>query len=248
MIYKTILNKRLKGDKGIAVLLDPDNYPEQKLIELFNFIKTENCKVDLILVGGSLLLHADFEKFVTFVKGQTSIPVIIFPGSNKQISKYADAILFLSLISGRNAEYLIGQQVEAAPLIKKIDLETISTGYILIEGGKQSTTALVSNTVPIPSDNYSLAANTALAGEMMGMKIIYLEAGSGALKAVNKKIIQNVKDCISVPLIVGGGIVNENIAKEIFEAGADFIVLGNVLEKDFTVLKRISNLLQNLSL
>lgn len=234
MIYEQVKSEKRK----LAVLIDPDKQSEKNLLQLIEL--AENARVDFFFVGGSLLLQNRFEQTIETIKANSKIPVIIFPGNNYQISKHADAILFLSLISGRNAEYLIGQHVVAAPLIKEANLETIPTGYLLMDGGRISTTSYITQTVPIPNDKPDIAVATALAGEMLGMKLIYLEAGSGAENPVSAEIIKAVKKNISVPLIVGGGIRSAEQAEEICKAGADIIVVGNILEKEPELLMEIS--------
>jgi len=235
MIYD-LLKSQYK--KQVAVLIDPDKQTEESLAQLVDL--AENARTDFFFVGGSLLLEDRFEKTISYIKERSKIPVIIFPGNNYQISAKADAILFLSLISGRNPEYLIGQQVIAAPLIKEANLETIPTSYLLIDGGRISTTSYITQTVPIPNDKPDIAVATALAGEMLGMKLIYLEAGSGAINSVSAEMIKAVKKNISVPLIVGGGIRSAEQAEEICKAGADIIVVGNILEKEPQLLMEIS--------
>ncbi len=235
MIYSLI---KSRNKKQLAVLIDPDKQNEESLAQLVDL--AENARTDFFFVGGSLLLEDRFEKTISYIKEHSKIPVIIFPGNNYQVSTKADAILFLSLISGRNAEYLIGQQVIAAPLIKEAKLETIPTGYLLIDGGRISTTSYITQTVPIPNDKPDIAVATALAGEMLGMKLIYLEAGSGAINSVSAEMIAAVKKNISVPLIVGGGIRTGEQAEEICKAGADIIVVGNILEKKPELLMEIS--------
>ena len=232
MLYDQIKNS---SHKQLVVLIDPDKQNEHSLLHLIELAK--NARVDFFFVGGSLLLENCFEETI---KTNSKIPVIIFPGNSYQVSKQADAILFLSLISGRNAEYLIGQQVIAAPTIKEAQIETIPTGYILIDGGRTSTTSYITQTIPIPNDKADIAVATALAGEMLGMKLIYLEAGSGAKNCVNTKMISTVKKNISVPLLVGGGICSAEQAEEICQAGADVIVVGNILEKEPELLLEIS--------
>lgn len=234
-IYQHILQA---SQRLLAVLIDPDKQTEESLLQLIK--RAENCKVDLFFVGGSLLVEDSFEKTVSTIKANSSIPVIIFPGNNYQISDKADALLFLSLISGRNAEYLIGQHVTAAPLIKEHNLEAIPTGYMLIDGGRVSTTSYITQTVPIPADKPDIAVATAIAGEMLGMKLIYLEAGSGAHAHVSASMIRAVKNNINIPLIVGGGIRSGEHAEAVCKAGADVIVVGNVLEKEPELLMEIS--------
>ena len=185
-------------------------------------------------------MKANFEATIEAIKLQCNIPVVIFPGSNYQLSNKADAVLFLSLISGRNPEYLIGQQVMAAPAIKQMGLEAISTGYILVDGGRTSSTSYITQTMPVPHDKIDLAIATAQAGELLGMKLIYLEAGSGAKKPISAEMIAAVKRNISVPLIVGGGIRTSEQAEEICKAGADILVVGNALEETPGLLMDIS--------
>lgn len=235
MVYEKIAEK--KAPK-LAVLVDPDKQSVDSLLALIKL--AVNCKTDFFFVGGSLLLENRFEETIATIKQRCNIPVIIFPGNSYQVSKSADAILFLSLISGRNAEYLIGQQVVAAPLVKEASLEVISTGYLLIDGGRISSTSYMTQTVPLPNDKSDLAVATALAGKMLGMKAIYLEAGSGAKQCVSTTIIKAVKQNVQMPLIVGGGIRTGEQAEEIAKAGADVIVVGNVLEKEPELLMEIS--------
>lgn len=235
MIYPLLQNK---NKKQLAVLVDPDKQNEVQLLALIQ--QAQNAKVDFFFVGGSLLMEDRFEQTIETIKSHCEIPVVIFPGNNYQISKRADALLMLSLISGRNAEYLIGQHVVAAPALKEARLETIPTGYILIDGGRTSTTSYITQTVPIPNDKADIAVATAIAGEMLGQKLIYLEAGSGAKHCVSTTLVRAVKKNISVPLIVGGGIRSSEQAEEICEAGADIIVVGNVLEKEPELLFEIS--------
>jgi len=229
-VYQKILSNQQNQKKSLAVLIDPDKQNPEELNETIAI--ANNVKVDFFLVGGSLLTTNSLHDTVSFIKNNSAIPLILFPGNATHIANDADAILFLSLISGRNPDLLIGQQVQAAPLLKASGMETISTGYILIDGGKPTTVSYVSNTVPIPADKPEIAAATALAGEMMGMKCIYLEAGSGAKNPVSENIIQTVRKNIAVPLIIGGGIRTAEKAIAACEAGADIIVIGNAAEKD----------------
>ncbi len=235
MIYEKFLQK---NSKQLAVLIDPDKQTAQGLSELIKLAET--CRADFFFIGGSLLMDDSFERTIAFVKEHSAIPVIIFPGNNYQVSARADALLFISLISGRNAEYLIGQHVLAAPVVKEAKIETIPTGYLLIDGGRISTTSYITQTVPIPNDKPDIAVATAMAGEMLGMKLIYLEAGSGAENTVSAEMIKAVKKHIAVPLIVGGGIRTGEMAEEICQAGADIIVVGNILEKNPELLMEIS--------
>ena len=233
-----MINKAGVSKKQLAVLIDPDKHQSDSLKALIHV--AESCRVDVFFVGGSLLLDDTFEKTIETIKTHSKIPIYIFPGNNYRLSKKADGILFLSLISGRNAEYLIGQHVVAAPLLKEANIEVIPTGYLLIDGGKISTTSYMTQTVPIPNDKPDIAVATAMAGEMLGLKMMYLEAGSGAQQTVSEKIIRAVKKNISVPLIVGGGIRTASQAEEICKAGADILVVGNILEKNPEVLMEIA--------
>jgi phosphoglycerol geranylgeranyltransferase len=234
------LNARGKqGKKSIAVLIDPDKIADAGQLEPLLRLANENC-VDYFFVGGSLVTTSNLTDVVRTIKDNISIPVVLFPGSALQIDPSADAILFLSLISGRNPDLLIGQHVVAAPILKSNKLQVLATGYILINSGKTTSVAYISNTTPIPEDKYSLAACTAMAGEMLGLKLIYLDAGSGAEREVNKKMISTVRKAVDVPLIVGGGINTPQKALNALEAGADLIVVGNALEKSPELLTEIA--------
>jgi putative glycerol-1-phosphate prenyltransferase len=238
-ILEAFNTQKRKGKKSIAVLIDPDKISEVSQLESLLRLANENC-VDYFFVGGSLVTTTNLTDVVKHIKDNISIPVVLFPGSALQIDPSADAILFLSLISGRNPDLLIGQHVVAAPILKNSKLEILSTGYILINSGKTTSVAYISNTTPIPEDKYSLAACTAMAGEMLGLKLIYLDAGSGAEREVNKKMISTVRKAVDVPLIVGGGINTPQKALNALEAGADLIVIGNALEKSPELLTEIA--------
>jgi phosphoglycerol geranylgeranyltransferase len=217
--------------RKIAVLIDPDkNQDDLKLVCLLEKINILNPA--FIFVGGSTVDVSQFNKTVELIKKLTTISLVIFPGSHNQIHEKADGILFLSLISGRNPDYLIGHHVEAAHLLKKMNVEVIPTGYLLIDGGKNSSVQYVSQTTPIPSDQENIAVKTAIAGEMLGLKTIFLDAGSGALNSVPLKMIREVKKNISIPLIVGGGLKTVEQIKSTFDAGADLVVIGNKIEDD----------------
>lgn len=224
------------GDKLLALLLDPDEYDDQSLKQILK--EAGNTKTDLILVGGSLVSNP-VAPFIQKIKENSEIPVLLFPGNLLQLSDNADGILFLSLISGRNPDLLIGNHVAAAPMIRNSGMEVISTGYILVENGRSTAVEYISNTRPVPSDKPDIAAATAIAGEMLGFKLIYLEAGSGAQYPVNPEMITEVKSKIKIPLVVGGGIRNAEDAKNILNAGADIIVVGNAVEKNTSLLKKI---------
>lgn len=229
MIYQDIITKQAGGKKSLAILIDPDKVSLNGTSKITDYANQAN--VDFIMIGGSLM--NDFiESTIEVVKQQTNIPVIIFPGSILQISGKADAILLLSLISGRNSEYLIGNHVYAAPILRKSGIEVISTGYILIGNDSSTSVAYMSGTCPIPEDKTDIIIATAIAGEMLGHKMIYLEAGSGSGRVVNEQVIREVKDNIQVPLITGGGIKTGKQAKNVFDAGADMIVIGNAIEQD----------------
>lgn len=224
--------------KKLAVLVDPDRQQPAQLTALIE--QALNAKVDFFFVGGSLLLDDRFEKTIMQLKSQQEIPVVIFPGNNYQVSKNADALLLLSLVSGRNADFLIGQHVIAAPHIKQAKLETISTAYLLIDGGRISTTSYMTQTVPIPADKPDVAVATVMAAEMLGMQMIYLEAGSGAMRCVPTEMVRLVKKNTDLPVVVGGGIKSGDDAEGLCIAGADVVVVGNVLEKSPELLMEIS--------
>jgi len=238
-ILEALSSRSKQKKKSIAVLIDPDKISDTSQLQTLLRLATENC-VDYFFVGGSLVTTTNLSQVIQVIKENVSIPVVLFPGSALQIEPSADAILFLSLISGRNPDYLIGQQVLAAPILKSNKLEILPTGYMLINSGKTTSVAYISNTTPIPEDKYSLAACTAMAGEMLGMKLIYLDAGSGAEREISKRMISTVRKSVDVPLIVGGGINTPQKAVHAFEAGADMIVVGNALEKSPALLTEIS--------
>src|SRR5688500_5180378 len=230
-ILKTLQQRHQEKKKSIAVLVDPDKAEDPaRLLHLIN-LASENC-VDYFFVGGSLVTSTNLSEVVEKIKENVTIPVVLFPGNAIQVEASSDAILFLSLISGRNAELLIGQHVIAAPILKNTRLEVIPTGYMLINSGKLTSVAYISNTMPIPDDKYSLAASTAMAGEMLGLQTIYLDAGSGAEKEISARMIASVRKAVTLPLIVGGGINSTQKAFNALEAGADLIVIGNALERN----------------
>jgi putative glycerol-1-phosphate prenyltransferase len=218
-----------RGKKHIAVLLDPDKLTEEKTLRYASII--EKSPAGMIFIGGSLVC-SDIEQTVELLKRETSKPVVLFPGSGGQFTPEADALLFLSLISGRNPEYLIGEHVRTAYQIKKSGIETIPTGYILIDGGRVTSVQYVSNTVPIPADKPDLAVSTAVAGELLGLKCLYLEAGSGAEFPVSAAVISAVRLNVSLPLIAGGGLRDMRAVENAFNAGADIAVIGTAFEKN----------------
>ncbi len=220
--------------KGIAVLIDPEKCDNgEKLFALLD--KASFAKVDYVFVGGSTVSHSEFQQTITAIRAHSTIPLIIFPGSFHQISEEADALLFLSLISGRNPDFLIGHHIAAAHELEEMNIEVIPTGYILIDGGTKSSVAYVSQTTPIPGDSYSIIRNTALAGKLLGMQLIYLDAGSGAKERVSEKCIQTISD-LGLPIIVGGGIRQIEEIDALHKAGASVVVIGNKLEEDIDFL------------
>lgn len=232
-IYKDLLISIETGQKQTAVLIDPDKFTAE---DAKFFISELPPGITHIFVGGSTDQGNKTEDTVSSVKAFSRLPVILFPGDHSQISDRADGLLFLSLISGRNPEYLIGQQVTAAKKLRGSSLEIIPTGYILIEGGKESAVERVSKTRPISQQNIQLIVDTALAGMFLGKKLIYLEAGSGALNPVSPEIISAVKEAIRIPLIVGGGIRTMEQQNLAFKAGADLVVIGTAFEESFVTL------------
>lgn len=229
-VWDRLMQIREKRGTGYIVLIDPDKQPLEDSVKIA--VQAEKEDADAIFIGGSLLSTPLFDELIKQIKEHVQIPVIIFPGGVQQVSQYADALLFMSLISGRNPDHLIGQQVMAAPIIKMIKLETIATGYMLIESGRVTSAEFMSNTKPIPRDKIDIALAHALAAEYLGMKIVYLEAGSGALDSVPEKMIQKISKVCKLPLIIGGGIKTPEVAREKALAGASFIVTGNVLESN----------------
>lgn len=237
-IYPSLCEKKMNGKKSFAVLIDPDKVNDEKMNHLIKLAVT--ARVDYFLVGGSLIISNYLDKCVQFIKNNCSIPVLLFPGSSSQVSKYADALLYLSLISGRNADLLIGQHVVSAPFIKQSGLEIISTGYMVIDGGAPTTVSYISNATPLPADKNEIAMCTAMAGEMLGMKLIYMDAGSGAKISITESMIEKVSRCIEVPLIIGGGITDPEKAYLNCKAGADIIVVGNAIEKDESLIMEMA--------
>ncbi len=229
-ILAFIQKASVKGEKLLAILLDPDKTALEKLPEIASRIDTLNA--NFIFVGGSFVENGITDLFVKTLKKHTKLPVVLFPGDFSQLTNHADALLFLSLLSGRNPEYLIEQQIKSVPFLKNSNLEIIPTGYILIDGGTNSSVLKTSNTKPISQENIQLAVNTAVAGMYKGKQLIYLEAGSGAVFPVNSKLISEVKQHISIPLIVGGGIKTKEQLENAYANGADLVIIGTAFENN----------------
>ena len=237
-LYNNILEKKSKGKKLFAILIDPD---KQKNSDLLLTIENAcHANVDYFFVGGSLLTNDNLENCIKTIKKNCDIPIILFPGNAMQVNKNADGILFLSLISGRNAELLIGKQVITAPILKQTELEVISTGYMLIDSGEPTAASYMSNTTPIPRNKHGIAISTAIAGEYLGLKLIYMDGGSGAKQPIEMDMIKKVSKSINIPLIIGGGICNAQKALDNCKAGADLIVVGNAIEKNPALILEIS--------
>ena len=237
-VFQSILNSKKKGKKLFSVLVDPDKFSAEVIRE------ADKAKVDLIFIGGSKVKNGGFHRCVASIRRLTNIPLVIFPGSRDQVSEKADAILLLSLISGRNPDYLIGEHIQAARQLKRSKLEIIPTGYILIGGGKKISTQAVTRTSPIKSSNKELAVSTAIAGELLGMKMIYLEAGSGSKTPLSSSLVREVRKNIACPVIAGGGIDSPAKALALCKAGADMIVVGNAIEKNVNLVSQISKVIR----
>ncbi|MEH0155596.1 geranylgeranylglyceryl/heptaprenylglyceryl phosphate synthase [Limibacter armeniacum] len=229
-LHTCIAERKAQKLKTIAVLIDPDKTSPEQCIKIANSISDEMPVI--FLVGGSLISNGSLSATIQALKSASSLPVILFPGGVTHICEEADGILLLSLISGRNADFLIGQHVTAAPILKKSGMEVISTGYVLVDGGVPTSVSYMSNTTPVPANKTDIAACTAMAGEMLGLKMIYLEAGSGAQEPVNIEMVKAVRESIAIPLIVGGGIRSAAQASDAFNAGADMIVVGTAIEEN----------------
>ena len=244
-LYKTFVDKKKQGKKSFSVLIDPDKVTPQTIDKLVSL--GIDAMVDYFFVGGSLVISNHLDECIQQIKAICDIPVVLFPGSPSQVSRYADALLYLSLISGRNPELLIGQHVISAPYVKKSGLEIMPTGYMVIDGGAPTTVSYISNASPIPADKNEIAMCTAMAGEMLGMKLIYMDAGSGAKKPITEAMIQTVSNHIESPLIVGGGITTPEKVYLNCKAGADVIVVGNAIEKDLTLIKEMGNAIKGIT-
>lgn len=229
-VYSQLRALKAKQKSGFAVLADPDKIAPADMHHLARLCN--DAEVDYLMVGGSLLMVHQMELCIQRFKAESDIPVLLFPGSPAQVTPYADALLYLSLLSGRNADLLIGQHVASAPQVKASGLEVISTGYILVDGGLQTTVSYMSNSMPIPADKPDIALCTAWAGELQGKHIIYLDAGSGAKRPVSEEMIQKVSSHLEIPLFVGGGIRTPERVNEACKAGATITVVGNAIERD----------------
>ena len=242
-IYNNIITNKKANKKSFALLIDPDKQEKSQLITIIE--KAKNANTDYFFVGGSLLTNDSLDICLETLKAHSDIPVVLFPGNAMQVNDKADGILFLSLISGRNAEMLIGKQVITAPILKQSSLEVLPTGYMLIDSGKPTTVSYMSNTTPIPAKKDAVAACTAMAGEMLGLKLIFMDGGSGAKNPISEKMIAEVSKSIDIPLIIGGGISSGEKAIANCKAGADIIVVGNAIEKDESLIAEISNAMHN---
>jgi putative glycerol-1-phosphate prenyltransferase len=244
-IYYQLTERKKTGRKSFTVLIDPDKADPAKIEQLVSL--AQDAQVDYLFVGGSLVISNNLDDCIQQIKSACDIPVILFPGAPSQVSKFADALLYLSLISGRNSELLIGQHVISAPFVKQSGLEIIPTGYMVIDGGAPTTVSYISNASPIPSDKNEIAMCTAMAGEMLGMKLIFMDAGSGAKRPIGETMIEKVAANIEIPLFVGGGITDPEKAYRNCKAGADIIVVGNAIEKNASLIKEMSDAIHSVA-
>jgi len=242
-IYNNIILNKKANKKLFALLIDPDKQDKNQLITIIE--KSKKANTDYFFVGGSLLTNDSLDICLETLKANSDIPVILFPGNAMQVNNKADGILFLSLISGRNAEMLIGKQVITAPILKQSSLEVLPTGYMLIDSGNPTTVSYMSNTTPIPAEKDAVAACTAMAGEMLGLKLIFMDGGSGAQNPISEEMIASVNKSIDVPLILGGGISSGEKAIANCKSGADIIVVGNAIEKDENLISEIADAIHN---
>ncbi len=237
-ILQQIISAKESGKKLFAQLIDPDKI--EGYDHLYEVARNAvDAKVDFFFFGGSLVWKPEPFDMVSTLRNMCNIPVVLFPSSPMQLRKGADAILFISLISGRNAEYLIGHHITAAPYLKNSGMEILPTGYILVHTGQTTTAQYISNTSPIPANKPEIAAATALAGEMLGMKLMYLDAGSGAVDTVSPRMVKAVHDMTSVPIIVGGGVRTPLQVRALHDAGADVVVIGTVAEENPHILSAL---------
>ncbi|MBK7762381.1 MAG: geranylgeranylglyceryl/heptaprenylglyceryl phosphate synthase [Bacteroidetes bacterium] len=243
-ILQNFIELRLQQRKAFAVLIDPDKVDIKQVHKIA--LLCNDAKVDYVFIGGSLMLSQHLDECICAFKATSNIPVILFPGSPSQVSKFADALFYLSLISGRNPELLIGAHVVSAPMVKASGLEIISTGYMVIDGGAATTVSYMSHSAPIPHDKNDIAVCTAMAGEMQGKHVLYMDAGSGARMPISESMIQKVATHTAIPLIVGGGITEPEKAYLNCKAGADIIVVGNAIEKDASLIIEIASAIHSL--
>lgn len=242
-LYEGLSKRRTRGQKSLAVLLDPDQLDEAGCRQLLKLSETH--PVDYFFVGGSLVLNSQQATLIQLLKSHSSVPVLLFPSHSLHLEGPADGILLLSLISGRNPEFLIGQHVIAAPLLRQSKLQILPTGYMLVDSGRQTTASYMSGTTPLPHDKPGIAACTAMAGEQLGLRLMYLDGGSGALHPVSPAMIEAVRQAVDTPLIVGGGINTPEKAHAALAAGADVIVIGNQIEKDPAFLGEMSQVVRS---
>lgn len=236
-IYQDLLTLKTAGKSGFAVLVDPDKVSPTQVKHIASLCN--EAGVDYLFMGGSLVVDHQLEACVQSFKEESNIPVVLFPGSPAQVTPFADALLYLSLISGRNPDLLIGQHVVSAPVVKASGLEVISTGYMVIDGGVPTTVSYMSHSAPIPANKPEIALCTAWAGELQGKHIIYMDSGSGAKNPISTEMIQKVSSHIDIPLIVGGGIKTPEKVYENCKAGANVVVVGNAIEKDPLLIKEL---------
>jgi putative glycerol-1-phosphate prenyltransferase len=240
LVLHTLKKNIANNQKHLAVLIDPDSIESES--QLVNICQHSNASsIDFILVGGSLITNGFFDKCIQIIKQHTQIPVVLFPGNIMQVNKDADSILLLSLISGRNPDLLIGKHVLAAPGLKKSGIEVIPTAYMIVDGGNITSVMYMSNTMPIPHDKNNIAVCTAMAGEMLGLQVMYMDAGSGALNPISTSMIEEVRKSVDTPIFVGGGIKTAEQAIATANAGADIVVIGNAFEKNPNLILEISN-------
>lgn len=244
-IYQSFLEQKKANKKQFVVLIDPDKVNPSNIDQIIEL--AFKAQVDCFFIGGSLMINDSLDFCILKIKEACNIPVILFPGSSMQLSYAADALLFLSLISGRNPELLIGKHVETAPFLFASPLEIISTGYMLIDGGVPTSVSYMSNTRPIPQGKNDIALSTAMAGQLMGSKVIYMDAGSGAEVPIEESMIQTVSKKINIPLIIGGGIRTPEKALTNVNAGADIIVVGNAIEKDPHLIAEIASAIHSVN-
>ncbi|UOR07672.1 geranylgeranylglyceryl/heptaprenylglyceryl phosphate synthase [Hymenobacter aerilatus] len=242
-LYDTFVTRRLRGQKALAVLLDPDQLDQAGCERLLTL--SEQYPIDYFFVGGSLVTTTHQATLIHFIKHRSSVPVLLFPSHSLHLDAQADGILLLSLISGRNPEFLIGQHVIAAPVLRQSGLQILPTGYMLVDTGRQTTASYMSGTTPLPYDKPAIAACTAMAGEQLGLRLIFLDGGSGALHPIAPAMISAVRAAVEVPVVVGGGINTTEKARAAFTAGADVLVVGNQIEKDPSFLADMAQLVHS---